>query len=57
MEGFKYESGHPALVDPKGILVIGKPPVWQGYMNPLAKWFFNKAAEFAEVIAEYFEGF
>ena len=38
-------------MDPKRILVIGNPPFGKGYMNPLAKGFFNKAAEFAEVIA------
>ena len=33
------------------ILTIGNPPFGSGYMNPLAKQFFNHAATFSEVIA------
>lgn len=51
MDWFKYESDHHPLLNQKRILTIGNPPFGKGYMNPLAKGFFNKAAEFSEVIA------
>jgi len=48
---FLYENSYCSLTNRKRILTIGNPPFGKGYMNPLAKGFFNKAAEFSEVIA------
>lgn len=48
---FEYQSEVDRFFNPQRVLVIGNPPFGKGYMNPLAKGFFNKAAEFAEVIA------
>ena len=48
---FNYESDYHPLLNQKRIITIGNPPFGRGYMNPLAKGFFNKAAEFSEVIA------
>jgi hypothetical protein len=48
---FEYESEYHPLYNPIRVLTIGNPPFGSGYMNPLAKGFFNKAATFSEVIA------
>jgi len=48
---FEYESGYHPLYNSIRVLTIGNPPFGSGYMNPLAKGFFNKAATFSEVIA------
>jgi hypothetical protein len=48
---FEYESAYHPLYNPIKVLTIGNPPFGSGYMNPLAKGFFNKAATFSEVIA------
>ncbi len=37
--------------DASKILVVGNPPFGTGYMNPLARDFFNHAAQFAHTIA------
>ena len=48
---FEYESGYHPLYNSIRVLTIVNPPFGSGYMNPLAKGFFNKAATFSEVIA------
>ena len=48
---FKYESPYHPLMNPIRIATVGNPPFGSGYMNPLAKGFFNHAATFSEVIA------
>jgi len=48
---FEYESGYHPLYISIRVLTIVNPPFGSGYMNPLAKGFFNKAATFSEVIA------
>ena len=48
---FKYESDYDPLTNNIKIAVIGNPPFGSGYMNPLAKRFFNHSAPFAEMIA------
>ena len=52
MNWFDYQSEYKALYNPIRIAVVGNPPFGQGYMNPLAKGFFNHAAKIgAELIA------
>ena len=48
---FEYESPYNPLTNPIKIAVVGNPPFGTGYMNPLAKGFFNHAAKFAHTIA------
>jgi len=48
---FKYESPYNPLTNQIKIAVVGNPPFGTGYMNPLAKGFFNHAAKFAHTIA------
>jgi len=48
---FEYESPYNPLTNPIKIAVVGNPPFGTGYMNPLAKGFFNHAAKFAHIIA------
>ena len=48
---FEYESPYNPLTNPIKIAVVGNPPFGTGYMNPLAKGFFNHAAKFADTIA------
>ncbi len=52
MDWFDY---HPTVDDILqnriNIAVVGNPPFGTGYMNPLAKGFFNHAAKFANMIA------
>ena len=52
MDWFKYQSGYCIFTNNIRIAVVGNPPFGTGYMNPLAKGFFNHAAEIgAELIA------
>ena len=49
---FEYFSEYCPFTNPIRIAVVGNPPFGTGYMNPLAKGFFNHAAEQgAETIA------
>lgn len=48
---FKYQSDYHPLYNPIKIACIGNPPFGSGYMNPLAKAFFNHAATFSQMIA------
>lgn len=48
---FKYESPYHPLFNNIKIACIGNPPFGSGYMNPLAKAFFNHAATFSQLIA------
>lgn len=48
---FDYNSPYHPLINNIRIACIGNPPFGTGYMNPLAKAFFNHAASFSEVIA------
>lgn len=48
---FDYTSPYHPLLNNIRIACIGNPPFGSGYMNPLAKAFFNHAASFSEVIA------
>jgi hypothetical protein len=48
---FEYDSGYHPLVNNIKIACVGNPPFGSGYMNPLAKAFFNHAATFSDVIA------
>lgn len=48
---FEYTSPHHPLLNNIKIACVGNPPFGSGYMNPLAKAFFNYAATFSEVIA------
>lgn len=48
---FNYASPYHPLLNNIKIACIGNPPFGSGYMNPLAKAFFNHAATFSEVIA------
>jgi predicted RNA methylase len=52
MNWFDYKpSVTEILQDRMKIVVVGNPPFGTGYMNPLAKGFFNHAAKFADTIA------
>jgi len=48
---FQYQSPYHPLTNNIKIACIGNPPFGSGYMNPLAKAFFNHAATFSELIA------
>jgi hypothetical protein len=48
---FKYQSPYDPLFNNISIACVGNPPFGKGYMNPLAKGFFNHAASFSELIA------
>lgn len=48
---FQYTSPYHPLYNNIKIACIGNPPFGSGYMNPLAKAFFNHAATFSELIA------
>lgn len=48
---FKYESPYDPIFNNIRIACVGNPPFGSGYMNPLAKAFFNHAATFSELIA------
>ncbi len=48
---FEYFPPDGFMNNEINILTIGNPPFGSGYMNPLAKQFFNHAATFSEVIA------
>jgi hypothetical protein len=48
---FEYDPGYHPLLNNIRIATIGNPPFGSGYMNPLAKRFFNHAATFSELIA------
>jgi hypothetical protein len=48
---FEYKPPYDSLINPIKIVVVGNPPFGTGYMNPLAKGFFNHAAPFANTIA------
>jgi hypothetical protein len=48
---FTYNPGYNPLYNPIKIACIGNPPFGAGYLNPLAKAFFNHAATFSELIA------
>lgn len=48
---FTYDPGYHPLLNNIKIACIGNPPFGSGYMNPLAKGFFNHAATFSELIA------
>ena len=52
MNWFDYKpSVTEILQDRLKIVVVGNPPFGTGYMNPLAKGFFNHPAKFADTIA------
>ena len=48
---FTYESPYHPLTNNIRIATVTNPPFGSGYMNPLAKGFFNHAAKFSELIA------
>ena len=48
---FAYESPYHPLTNNIRIATVTNPPFGSGYMNPLAKAFFNHAATFSELIA------
>ena len=48
---FDYESPYHPLTNNIKIATVTNPPFGSGYMNPLAKGFFNHAATFSELIA------
>jgi hypothetical protein len=48
---FDYESPYHPILNNIRIACIGNPPFGSGYLNPLAKAFFNHAATFSELIA------
>lgn len=48
---FTYNPNYHPLYNRIKIACIGNPPFGSGYMNPLAKAFFNHAATFSEMIA------
>lgn len=48
---FEYQSSYHPLYNNIKIACIGNPPFGKGYMNPLAKAFFNHAATFSSLIA------
>lgn len=47
---FEYESPFHPLLNNISIATVGNPPFGSGYMNPLAKAFFNHAAKFSDLI-------
>ena len=48
---FEYDPEYHPIANNIRIAVVGNPPFGTGYMNPLAKGFFNHAAQFSELIA------
>lgn len=48
---FEYHSPYDPIFNNIKIACIGNPPFGSGYMNPLAKAFFNHAATFSDLIA------
>jgi hypothetical protein len=48
---FQYHSPYDPIFNNIKIACIGNPPFGSGYMNPLAKAFFNHAATFSDLIA------
>ena len=48
---FEYDPEYHPLTNNIRIACIGNPPFGTGYMNPLAKAFFNHAATFSELIS------
>lgn len=48
---FEYSSSYHPILNNIRIACVGNPPFGSGYMNPLAKAFFNHAATFSELIA------
>jgi hypothetical protein len=48
---FEYDPGYHPLLNNIKIASVGNPPFGSGYMNPLAKAFFNHAATFSDLIA------
>lgn len=48
---FDYTSPYHPLLNNIRVACVGNPPFGSGYMNPLAKAFFNHAATFSEMIA------
>lgn len=48
---FEYESDYNPLENNISIATVGNPPFGKGYMNPLAKGFFNHAGKFSDLIA------
>ena len=48
---FTYESPYHPLTNNIRVATVTNPPFGSGYMNPLAKRFFNHAAKFSELIA------
>ncbi len=48
---FEYKSPYHPLTNNIRIATVTNPPFGSGYMNPLAKKFFNHAATFSELIA------
>ena len=48
---FEYKSPYHPLTNNIRIATVTNPPFGSGYMNPLAKGFFNHAATFSELIA------
>lgn len=48
---FEYNSSYDPIFNNIKIACIGNPPFGSGYMNPLAKAFFNHAATFSDLIA------
>lgn len=48
---FEYQSPYDPIFNNIKIACIGNPPFGSGYLNPLAKAFFNHAATFSDLIA------
>ena len=48
---FEYNINSNPLLSNVEVACVGNPPFGSGYMNPLAKRFFNHAAEFSSLIA------
>lgn len=48
---FEYHSPYDPIFNNIKIACIGNPPFGSGYLNPLAKAFFNHAATFSDLIA------
>ena len=48
---FEYHSSYDPIFNNIKIACIGNPPFGSGYLNPLAKAFFNHAATFSDLIA------
>jgi len=47
----KYDSSYDTFFKNINIACVGNPPFGKGYMNPLAKAFFNHAATFSSLIS------